>query len=153
MSFINPQGDPLDASYHQNQALLALGSGGVTGIGYGRSVTKFDFLPEPIGDSIFAVIGEELGFAATIGILLCFAVLVWRGFAIARSVSDSFGTALALGFTSIIGMQALINMSAISGLIPLTGLPLPFISYGGTALAVFLTMSGIMVNISKYRRK
>lgn len=151
LSFFNPERDVLGESYHQNQALIAMGSGGATGVGYGKSTTKLNYLPEPIGDSIFAVIGEELGFVGTTVVILCFGVLVWRGFVIAHHAAYTFGKALTIGFTTIIGLQAFINMAAISGLIPLTGVPLPFVSYGGTALATFLTMSGIIVNVSRYR--
>jgi len=151
LTFLNPSRDELGASYHINQALTAIGSGGWTGVGFGKSTTKLKFLPEPIGDSIFAVVAEELGFVGAAGLVALFAVFVWRGLAIARRASDMFGRLLAAGFTSLIGIQAFVNIAAISGLIPLTGVPLPFVSYGGTALAVFLTMSGIIANVSRYR--
>ncbi len=152
-TFLNPAANTLDESYQQTQAKQALGSGGVTGVGYGQSTTKLNYLPEPVGDSIFAVIGEELGFVGTSLVVLAFLTLIFRGLAIARSAPDAFGKAVTVGFTTIIGFQAFIHMAAISGLIPLTGVPLPFVSFGGTALATFLTMSGIIVNVSKYRRK
>jgi len=152
-TFINPEAEPLGSSYHINQSLNAIGSGGLTGVGYGQSTTKLNYLPEPIGDSIFAVIGEELGFIGAIGLLLLFLILTWRGFIIAKNTPDVFGRLLVIGFTSAIALQTLVNIGAISGFIPLTGVPLPFISYGGTALVVFMTMSGIIVNVSKYRRK
>ncbi|MFB6212511.1 MAG: putative lipid II flippase FtsW [Candidatus Magasanikbacteria bacterium] len=151
-TFLNPTKEKLESSYHINQALTAIGSGGITGVGYGQSTTKINYLPEPIGDSIFAVIAEELGFAGSFALILMFGILVWRGIKIARKVPDSFGKLLTVGFATLIGFQAFVNIGAISGLIPLTGVPLPFISYGGTALAVFLTMSGIMVNVSRYRK-
>ncbi len=113
---------------------------------------KLKYLPEPLADSIFAIIAEELGFIGAVSLVLIFFLFVWRGLMIARASPDNFGKLLVIGFTSLIGLQAFINIAAVSGLIPLTGVPLPFISYGGTALAVFLTMSGIIVNISKYRR-
>ncbi len=151
-TFLNPNADQLGAGYHINQALLAIGSGGVSGVGFGQSTTKLHYLPEPIGDSIFAVIAEELGFIGSIALVLAFLLFVWRGLRIARASPDSFGRFLVTGFTCMIGLQAFVNIAAISGLIPLTGVPLPFVSYGGTALAVFLTMSGIMVNVSRHRQ-
>jgi len=142
----------LGKAYHINQALFAMGSGGITGVGYGQSTTKLHYLPEPISDSIFAVIGEELGFVGSVTLASIFLFLIWRGLMIARRAPDIFGRLIVTSFISLIGIQAFVNMSAISGLIPLTGVPLPFISYGGTAMAVFLTMSGIIVNVSRYRR-
>lgn len=151
-ALLNPTADPLGTGYHLSQAKLAIGAGGVTGVGFGQSTTKLHYLPEPLGDSIFAIIGEELGFVGTGALLACFTILVIRGFAIARKAPDPFGRLMAVGFVSIIGLQAFVNIAATSGLIPPTGVPLPFISYGGTALAVFLTMTGIIGNISRYAR-
>lgn len=150
LSYLHPNSDPLGATYHINQAVTAIGAGGIWGVGYGQSTTKLKYLPEPIGDSIFAVIGEELGFVGALSLVLIFMVFVLRGFAIARGVTDMFSRLLVIGFISLIGFQAFINIAAISGIIPLTGVPLPFVSYGGTALAVFLTMGGIVANISRY---
>lgn len=150
--FLNPDSDPTGKTYHINQALTAIGSGGLTGVGFGKSVTKLNHLPEPIGDSIFAVISEEFGFIGSMFVVVLFFLFVWRGFIIAKFAADMPGRILVVAFTSLIGIQAFVNMASISGLIPLTGVPLPFISYGGTALAVFLTMSGIIANISRYRR-
>lgn len=152
MSLLHPNADPLGASYHINQALLAIGSGGAAGVGFGNSVSKLTFLPEPLGDSIFAIIAEELGFAGALVLLAVFLVFILRGLAIARRASDTFGRLVTIGFISVIGLQTFVNVAAISGVLPLTGVPLPFISYGGTALAVFLTMTGIIVNVSRYRR-
>lgn len=152
LTFLNPQTDELGNAYHINQSLLAIGSGGLTGVGYGQSTTKLNYLPEPIGDSIFAVIGEELGFVGTSTLLLLFLALIMRGLAIAKKTPDIFGRLLVISFISLIGLQTFINVSAISGLLPLTGIPLPFISFGGTALAVFMTMAGIITNVSRYRR-
>jgi len=152
LTFLNPERDPLGAGYHLNQALITIGSGSWFGVGYGQSTTKLKYLPEPIGDSIFAVIAEELGFIGALSLVIIFLLFIWRGFHIARKAPDNFSRWLALGFTSLIGIQAFINIAAISGFFPLTGVPLPFISYGGTALAVFLTMSGLIVNISRSRR-
>ena len=150
MTFLNPQSDPLGKSYHLNQTLLAIGSGRLWGRGYGQSTTKIHYLPEPIGDSIFAVIAEELGFVGAASLIIAFFLLIWRGFLIAFKNSDNFAKLLAVGFSLMIGLQVFVHIAALSGLIPFTGVPLPFISYGGTALAVFLTMAGVIANISKY---
>lgn len=149
-TFFNPDQDELDSGYHINQSLIAIGSGGLTGVGYGQSTTKLNYLPEPIGDSIFAVIAEELGFVGSISLLLLFLAVILRGIQIARGSPDEFGRLIVVGFVVLIGAQTFINIAAISGVMPLTGIPLPFISYGGTAMAVFLTMSGIIVNVSRY---
>jgi len=146
----NDNSDILNSGYHRNQALISVGSGGITGVGYGQSTTKYKFLPEPIGDSIFAVIAEEFGFIGSIFVIATFVLIFIRGFLIAKNSRDDFGKLVIVGFISIITIQTLINLGAISGLLPLTGVPLPFISYGGTALAIFLTMIGIIGNISKY---
>ncbi len=151
LTFLNPEIDTLGSSYHINQSLIAIGSGGLTGVGYGKSTTKLNYLPEPTGDSIFAVIAEELGFIGAGALLLVFLIFTLRGIAIARAAPDSFGRLLVVGFVSLITIQTIVNVAAISGLLPLTGVPLPFISYGGTALATFMTMGGIVVNVSRYR--
>ncbi|MFA5870421.1 MAG: putative peptidoglycan glycosyltransferase FtsW [Candidatus Paceibacterota bacterium] len=151
-TFLHPESDPLGSGWHINQALNAIGSGGIFGVGFGKSTSKLYFLPEPIGDSIFAVIAEELGFIGAVGFLFFFLAFLWRGFKIATRAPDNFAKFLVVGFMSILGLQAFVNIAAISGVIPLTGVPLPFVSYGGTALAVFLTMSGIIANVSKYKR-
>lgn len=151
LSFLDPASDPLGSTYQINQSLIAIGSGGLTGVGYGRSTTKLHYLPEPIGDSIFAVIGEELGFVGSLVMIFFFLVFIWRGLTIARAAPDIFGRLLGTGFMTLIGLQVFVHIGANSGLIPLTGVPLPFVSYGGTALAVFLTMSGLIANISMKR--
>lgn len=151
-TFFNGTSDPRGATYQISQAKQAIGSGQIGGVGFGKSTTKLKYLPEPIGDSIFAVIAEEFGFIGSIGLLSGFLLFLGRGFGIARRSSDNFSRLIVTGFVSLIGIQTFINIGAISGLIPLTGVPLPFVSYGGTALAVFLTMSGIIANISRYRR-
>jgi len=149
-TFFNPEVDIQSSSYQLNQARIAIGSGGLRGVGYGKSTTKIHYLPQPIDDSIFAVIAEELGFIGAAILIFIFTVLATRSFLIARKVTDDFGQLLLVGFGSLIAIQVFIHIGAISGLIPLTGVPLPFVSYGGTALAVFMTISGIIVNISKY---
>src|SRR3989344_455259 len=150
ISYLNPETNVQGSAFHSNQAQIAIGAGGLTGVGYGQSTTKILYLPEPIGDSIFAIIGEEFGFIGGLFTMLIFLTLVIRSFILSRKIRDKFGQLLLVGFGSLIGDQAFIHIGAISGLLPLTGTPLPFISYGGTALAVYMTISGIMVNISKH---
>lgn len=147
--FLNPEHDPLGAGYQMTQALMALGSGGLFGAGLGQSRQKFNYLPEPVTDSIFAILGEEFGLVGTLVVIGLFVFLAWRGLRIAKTAPDEFGRLLAIGIVSWIVFQAFINISAISGLIPLTGIPLPFISYGGTSLAVLLAAVGILLNVSK----
>ncbi|MDP3975098.1 MAG: putative peptidoglycan glycosyltransferase FtsW [Candidatus Jorgensenbacteria bacterium] len=152
LTLLDPSIDPLGISYQANEAKLAIGSGGLTGVGFGKSTAKFGGLPETFGDSIFAIVGEEFGFVGGILLLALFLILILRGLVIAKRAPDAFGRLVTVGFIAVIGLQAFVNIAAISGLIPLTGVPLPFISYGGTALAVFLTMTGIVVNISRHAR-
>lgn len=150
MSFFNPTADSQGANYHQRQAAIAIGSGRIFGVGYGQSEAKKDNnLPAVIDDSIFAVAAQELGFVGASTIVVLFGALVARLFWLAYHLRDRFGRLILIGFATIIAIQSLVNMGAISGIVPLTGVPLPFMSYGGTALAVFLTMMGIAVHISK----
>ncbi|AKM84619.1 TPA: putative lipid II flippase FtsW [Patescibacteria group bacterium] len=150
LTFLNPSADPLGAGYHINQALLAIGSGGIFGLGYGHSRQKYNFLPEPSSDSIFAIIGEELGLIGSVFLVIIpFAIIVWRGLLVARKAPDMFGRMMALGLTCWIGYQAIINIGAIVGLFPLTGVPLPFVSLGGSSLVIMLAASGVLLNISK----
>ena len=142
--------DTQGTNYQLNQSLIAIGSGGITGVGYGQSATKTNYLPTPIDDSIFAVVAEELGFVGAGALVALFSLFTFRLFWLAKKTNDRFGRLLLIGFGMVIALQAFVNMAATSGLIPLTGVPLPFVSYGGTALATFLTMSGIALNISKY---
>lgn len=148
-TFLNPSVDPQGIGYHINQALIAIGSGGILGIGLGHSRQKFNYLPEPTGDSIFAIIGEELGLVGTVGIVLIFLSVAWRGLKVARQAPDDFGRLVAVGITAWIVAQAFINIASITGIIPLTGVPLPFISYGGTSVVFLMGAMGILVNISK----
>lgn len=150
MAFLNPETNLQTTGYHVNQTKIAIGVGGLWGVGYGQSTTKIKYLPEPIGDSIFAVIAEELGFIGVISLIGIFFLLVVRIMFLAMKCRDRFGQLLLIGFGSLIMLQCFINIGAISGILPLTGTPLPFISYGGTALAVYMTISGIIVNVSKY---
>lgn len=150
LSFFSPDLDKLGISYQINQATIGIGSGGLLGLGLGQSRLKYGFLPETMGDSIFAIAAEELGFVGSVFIIFLFFMFVWRTFKIAKNTTDTFGRLLAIGIGSWIGLQAFINIAAISGLIPLTGIPLPFISYGGSSLAINLIASGIILNIAKY---
>ena len=149
-TFFNPKEDPLGASYQIRQILLALGSGGILGVGLGKSRQKYEYLPEANTDSIFAIIGEELGFVGSVVIIGLILAAVWRGFRIAKRAPDSFGKLLAAGIASWIAIQAGVNLSAMVALVPLTGIPLPFISYGGSSLIVLLVSVGILLNISKH---
>jgi len=148
--FFNPDIDTRGISYQINQALLAIGSGGLWGYGIGQSRQKFNYLPEAIGDSIFAIMSEEMGFVRMLIILLLFLAFAFRGFRIAKNSPDLFGKLVASGITSWIIIQALINIGGITAIIPLTGVPLPFISYGSTAMVVSLLGVGILLNISKH---
>ena len=150
MAFLNPSNDPRGAAYHINQAFIAIGSGGFWGLGFGRSMQKYNYLPEPMTDSIFAIFGEEMGFIGVCALLVLFCFFFWRALTIAKKAPDMFGRILATGLAVSIMVQAFINMAAISGLLPLTGITLPFISYGGTSLAITMGMAGIILNISKH---
>mgnify|MGYP000079574864 CR=1 FL=1 len=149
MTFLNSSFDAQGASYHVRQILIALGSGGLLGRGIGQSRQKFLFLPEVTTDSIFAIIAEEFGFWGASLLIIAFIFLLYRGIKIANS-ADSFGRSVAVGIVAFIGFQALINLGAMVALIPLTGVPLPFISYGGSSLLVNLSAMGILYNISKH---
>lgn len=147
--FLDPSSDLKGAGYQINQALLAIGSGGFFGLGLTNSIQKHNYLPEVSTDSIFAIISEELGMGRGLMLLLLFLVLAVRGFQIAKNAPDEFGRLLATGITTWIAFQAFINIGAILGILPLTGVPLPFISYGSSALIVTLASSGILLNISR----
>lgn len=146
-TFLNANQDPQTSSYHIRQILIALGSGGWTGVGLGNSLQKYAYLPENTTDSIFAIIAEEVGFLGALVLLAFFLILIWRGFTIAMSAHDLFGKLLAGGITTFLGIQIIINLAAQTALLPLTGIPLPFISYGGSALIVDLCSVGILLNI------
>jgi len=150
MSFLNPESDIQGKGYQINQALIALGSGGIFGLGLGHSRQKFHYLPEPVGDSIFAIVGEELGLIGCTVLVTLFLILAWRGFVIAKNAPDMFGKLLATGITTWFVFQSFINIAAISALIPLTGITIPFISYGGSSLIFAMAAMGILLNISKY---
>ncbi len=149
LAFLDPFSDPQGFTYHISQVLIALGSGGLFGLGLGHSRQKFEYIPEVSTDSIFGIVGEELGFIGATILIILFGILIYRGFKIAEKSSDNFGKILALGLTSWLGIQIIINLSSMTALLPLTGVPLPFISYGGSALVANLTAVGILLNISK----
>lgn len=148
-SFIDPSADPQGTGYQIQQAFIAIGSGGFFGLGLGHSKQKGLYLPEPVGDSIYAIISEELGFIGAVAVLVCFFIFAWRGMKIATGAPDMFGKLVAGGITMWIVGQAIFNIAAITGLMPLTGIPLPFISYGGTSSIFTLASAGILLNISK----
>ena len=150
LTFLNPSEDLQGSGYQINQALISIGSGGMTGVGLGHSRQKFNFLPETMGDSIFAIFAEETGFIGTAIILVLISVFAWRGFNISRKSRDNFPRFLAFGIAFAITFQFLFNIAAISNLIPLSGIPLPFFSYGGSSLISTLIMAGLLLNISRY---
>jgi cell division protein FtsW len=147
--FLNPEYDPQGSGYHVTQALLAIGSGGLFGLGLGQSRQKFNYLPEPVTDSIFAIFSEEWGLMGATVVLALFVFVAWRGLRIAQSAPDQFGRLVAVGVVAWVISQAFINIAAITGLIPLTGVPLPFMSYGGTSMVFLMAGIGILLNISK----
>ncbi|OGE84652.1 MAG: cell division protein FtsW [Candidatus Doudnabacteria bacterium RIFCSPHIGHO2_02_FULL_46_11] len=153
ITFLDPSHDPQGIGYHVNQALLAVGSGGLLGYGYNNSVQKYNYLPEPMGDSIFAIIAEELGFIRVTLLMLLFVAFIWTGLNIAKRTPDNFAKLLAVGITTWIGIQAMINIGAMVAIMPLTGIPLPFISYGSSSLIAVLAATGILLNISRQETK
>jgi len=150
-TFFNPEHDPQGSSYQIRQVLLALGSGGWTGVGIGKSREKYEYLPEANTDSIFAIIGEEVGFVGALTVILAYGLIIWRGFHIAMRVPDGFGKLFSLGIIMWIAIQTIVNLGAMVVLVPLTGVPLPFISYGGSSLILLLSVMGILLNVSKYQ--
>ncbi len=153
MTFMNPTNDPQGSGYQIKQSLIAVGSGGVAGRGFGQSIQKFEYLPEPIGDSIFAVYSEEFGFIGSAMLIVLFVIFTFRGYRIATHAPDLFAMILVVGITSIIITQAFLNMAAMIALAPVSGLPLPLISHGGTALLTTLAAIGIILNVSKYQTR
>jgi cell division protein FtsW len=150
MAFLDPWKDPMNSGYQLIQSLIALGNGGISGTGLGQGHQKLFYLPEPYADFIFATIGEELGLLGSFLILGLFTILIWRGIRIALQAPDLFGMLLASGLTLLIGTQFLINLGVVTGLLPTKGLPLPFISYGGSSLLACSTSVGILLSISRY---
>lgn len=149
LAFLDPWADPLGNGYQTIQALLALGPGGLFGLGLGQSRQKFLYLPENHTDFIFAMIGEELGFIGASLVVLLFFLFVWRGFRVAMRAPNAFLGFLAVGLTAMVSIQAMINMGVVSGVLPVTGITLPFISYGGTSLIFTMLGVGVLLNISR----
>lgn len=149
LEFVGMVRDPTQMSHHARESLIALGSGGVSGLGFGMGRQKFGYLPVPHTDSVFAVVGEELGLMGCLLVVALFVLLAWRGFRIALRARDSFGTVLACGLTVLLVSQALINAGVVTGLLPFTGMVLPFISLGGSSLLVSLAAVGILLSISR----
>lgn len=150
MTFLHPELDPNGVGYHINQAFLAVGSGGLFGLGYGQSRQKFLYLPEVASDSIFAVMAEELGFVLMIVFLLVLAAFVWRCFRIAKEAPDSFGTYLATGVGAWVAAQSILNIGSMIGLLPITGVTLPFMSYGSSAFVGLAAACGIVASVSRH---
>lgn len=150
--FLHPEVDQLGSGWQINQSLIAIGSGGIVGRGFGQSIQKFEYLPEPISDSIFAVYAEEFGFVGSLVLVFLFTGFALRGYRIATHSSDFFGMLLVVGIITLILAQVFLNIAAMVALAPLSGLPLPFISHGGTALLVTLAEVGIVLSVSKYQR-
>lgn len=151
-TFLDPSANSLSSGYQIQQSLIAIGSGGLLGRGFGQSVEKFNYLPEPDGDSVFAVFAEETGFVGALILIALFFALAARGIVIAGHSADLFGGLVALGFSFLLIFQAFINMGAMLSIIPLTGLPLPFVSHGGTALMATLIMCGFILNVAAHRK-
>jgi cell division protein FtsW len=147
-SYLNPFADPLNAGFQSSQGLIALGAGGLKGVGLGHSVQKFLWLPAAHTDFIFAIIGEETGLLGTTGVLVAYVFFAWRGFRTALRAPDRYGVMVGVGITTWIAVQALINMGTVTDTIPATGVPLPFISYGGTSVVILLAAVGVLLNIS-----
>jgi cell division protein FtsW len=150
LSFLNPWDDPLGDGFQIIQSLIAVGTGGVFGRGLMAGVQKLFYLPEPHTDFIYSVIGEELGLAGTTAVLLCFCVITWRGLRTAFRAPDRFGALLALGLTAMVSVQAFFNISVVLGLLPTKGIPLPFVSFGGSSLLISMIGMGILLNVSQH---
>ncbi|MTV47559.1 putative lipid II flippase FtsW [Heliobacillus mobilis] len=150
--FIDPWADPVGTGFQTLQSLFALGSGGLFGAGLGQSKQKYFYLPEQHTDFIFAILGEELGMIGAVCVILLFFVLVWRGIRVSVACPDAFGSILAMGLTVQVALQAVINMGVVSGLLPVTGITLPFLSYGGSSLVFTLSGIGLLLSISRFNR-
>jgi len=149
-AFLDPWADPLGDGFQAIQSMIAVGTGGITGKGLMAGVQKLFYLPYPHTDFIYAVIGEELGLIGTSGVLICFGVIAWRGLRIAMRAEDSFGSFVAIGVTTMICVQAFVNMSMVLAMMPTKGIPLPFVSNGGSSLLISLLGMGILLNISQH---
>lgn len=149
-AFMNPTADPGDSGFQTIQSLYALGSGGLFGVGLGLSKQKFLYVPERHTDFVFAILGEELGFMGCLFVLILFFFLIWRGMRTAWTARDSFGSLLAAGLTSMIALQGLMNLGVVTGTMPVTGITLPFVSYGGSSLLITMMAVGFLLNVSRY---
>ena len=149
LAFLDPWADPLDSGFQSIQSMIAVGTGGVTGKGLMGGVQKLFYLPYPHTDFIYAVIGEELGLIGASAVLICFGVIAWRGLRISMRAEDTFGSLVALGLTTMICVQAFINMSMVLAMLPTKGIPLPFVSNGGSSLLISLLGTGVLLNISQ----
>ncbi len=152
-TFLNPDKNGSTSSYQIQQSLIAVGSGGIIGRGLGQSIQKFNYLPEPQGDSIFAVVGEEMGFVGSVLLICLYVAFAMRGYRIAHLAPDSFSKLFVIGVITIITAQSFMNIASIIGVFPLTGVPLVFMSHGGTALLLDIGLMGIVLNISKFQKK
>lgn len=150
LSFLRPEADPLGSGFQAIQSLIAIGAGGWTGTGLGGSRQKLFFLPYPHSDFIFAIVGEELGFLGAAGVVACFGIVAWRGLRAARRAPDAFAAFLAAGATAMIVIQAAINVSVVLALAPTKGIPLPFVSYGGSSLVASWIAAGLILNVSQH---
>jgi cell division protein FtsW len=153
LAFVDPWADPLNTGFQAIQSVVALGSGGVTGLGLGHSIQKYQWLPFAHTDFIFAIVGEETGLIGTTLVLALFGLFAYRGYRVALKAPDAFGSLLACGVTTWIAFQALVNIAAVTVTLPTTGIPLPFISYGGSSLAITLLAVGILMNVSTQSEK
>ena len=150
LTFLDPEADPLNHGYQATQSLIAIGSGGIFGLGPGESLQKLHFLPYPHSDFIFAILAEELGLLGAVGLLALFGALVWRGVRAGLNAPDLFGRHLAWGVTGILVVQAFMHASVAVSLMPTTGIPLPLISYGGSSMLVSLAGVGLLLNVSQH---
>lgn len=150
-TFLDPWSDKLGDGWQVIQSLYAIGSGGLFGLGLGQSKQKYLYLPEPQNDFIFSVLAEELGFVGCLFVIVLFGIVIWRGILTAIKAPDMFGSLIAIGITALIGIQSIINIAVVTSSMPATGMPLPFFSYGGTALFILLCEVGILLNISRAR--
>lgn len=148
-TWLDPFSDPTGDGWQIIQSWYAIGSGGLFGVGLGNSKQKYLYLPEPHNDFIFSVLAEELGFVGCVFVILLFTVFVWRGVIISMRAKDNFGCLIAIGIVTMLGLQAMVNIAVVTGTIPVTGMPLPFFSYGGTSLIANLMAVGILLNISR----
>jgi len=153
LSFLNPWQDPLGSGFQTIQSLFSIGPGGLLGMGLGNSIQKHFYLPEPQTDFIFAIIAEELGFVGALIVCGLFFIIIIRGFKVAMNTDDLFGKYLAFGITFQIAFQALLNLMVVVGLIPVTGVTLPFLSYGGSSLLITMISVGILLNISRHQEE